>query len=211
MTGVIVLGLTGSIGMGKSTTAAMFADLGVPVWDADAAVHRLYAPGAAGSMALAAIVPHAVGNAGTDRAKLRAAILADPELLARIETAIHPLVAADRAAFLAGARAEGHRLVLCDIPLLYETGAERWLDRVAVVTASLEVQRARVLSRPGMTDEALAAILAKQLPDAEKRARADFVIDTGQGLEPVRRQVARIVAELKGGVEGTGVSGAADA
>jgi dephospho-CoA kinase len=131
------------------------------------------------------------------RARLRAAILADPGLLGQVEAAIHPLVAADRAEFLERARAEGHCLVLCDIPLLFETGAERWLDRVAVVTASAGVQRARVLARPGMTEEAFAAILAKQLPDAEKRARADFVIDTGQGLEPVRREVSRIVAELK--------------
>ena len=201
---MIVLGLTGSIGMGKSTTAAMFADAGVPVWDADAAVHRLYGPNAAGSAALAALVPQAVGSAGTDRAKLRAAIMADPGLLAQIEAAIHPLVAADRAEFLDRARAEGHRLVLCDIPLLYETGAERWLNRVAVVTAPAKVQRDRVLARPGMTEEAFAAILAKQLPDAEKRARADFVIDTGQGLEPVRGQVARIIAELTGRADGPG-------
>ena len=198
MTPVIVLGLTGSIGMGKSTTAAMFAEQGVPVWDADAAVHRLYGPNAAGSAALAALVPEAVGADGTDRATLRAAILANPRLLAQVEAAIHPLVAADRDAFLHRARAEGHRLVLCDIPLLFETGADRWLDRVAVVTAPPEVQRARVLSRPGMTEEAFAAILAKQVPDAEKRARADFVIDTGQGMEPVRGQVARIVAQLTG-------------
>lgn len=195
---MIVLGLTGSIGMGKSTTAAMFAQAGVPVWDADAAVHRLYGPGAPGSKALATLVPEAVGEAGTDRALLRAAILADPALLAQIEAAIHPLVAADRSAFLAGARAKGHKIVLCDIPLLYETGAEKWLDRVAVVTAPAEIQRARVVSRPGMTEEAFAAILAKQLPDAEKRTRADFVIDTGQGLAPARRQVARIIAELRG-------------
>jgi dephospho-CoA kinase len=193
---MIVLGLTGSIGMGKSTTAAMFADQGVPVWDADAAVHRLYGAGAAGSAALARLVPEAVGESGTDRARLRSAILADPGLLTQVEAAIHPLVAADRARFLDCARAGGHRLVLCDIPLLFETGAERWLDRVAVVTAPAHVQRARVLARPGMSEEAFAAILAKQLPDAEKRARADFVIDTGQGLEPVRRQVARIVGEL---------------
>jgi dephospho-CoA kinase len=190
--------------MGKSTTAAMFADQGVPVWDADAAVHRLYAPGAPGSAALARLVPDAVGDFGTDRARLRAAILADPGLLAQVEAAIHPLVAADRARFLDRARAEGHRLVLCDIPLLFETGAERWLDRIAVVTAPAHVQRARVLARPGMTEEAFAAILAKQLPDGEKRARADFVIDTGQGLEPVRRQIARIVAGLTGKADGPG-------
>jgi dephospho-CoA kinase len=195
---VIVLGLTGSIGMGKSTTAAMFAEAGVPVWDADAAVHRLYGPGAAGSRALEALVPGAVDDSGVDRARLRAAILADPNLLARIEAAIHPLVAADRTAFLDSARSEGQALVLCDIPLLYETGAEKWLDRVVVVTAPAEVQRARVLGRPGMTEESLSAILAKQLPDGEKRARADYVIDAGRGLEPVRRQVAGIVAELRG-------------
>jgi dephospho-CoA kinase len=195
---MIVLGLTGSIGMGKSTTAAMFADAGVPVWDADAAVHRLYGPAAAGSKAVAALVPGAVGEAGTDRAKLRAAVLADPGLLAQVEAAVHPLVAADRAEFLARARADGHALVVCDIPLLYETGADRWLDRVAVVTAPAEVQRARVLARPGMTEEAFGAILAKQLPDAEKRARADFVIDTGRGLAPARREVGRIVDELRG-------------
>lgn len=193
---MIVLGLTGSIGMGKSTTAAMFAEAGVPVWDADAAVHRLYAAGGEGSRAIARLVPEAVGEAGTDRAKLRAAILADSGLLPQVEAAIHPLVAADRAAFLQRHRAAGARLVLCDIPLLYETGAEKWLDRVAVVTAPPEVQRRRVLDRPGMTEQAFATILAKQLPDAEKRARADFVIDTGQGLDPVRRQVADIVARL---------------
>ena len=195
---MLVLGLTGSIGMGKSTTAAMFAAEGVPVWDADAAVHRLYGPGQPGSEALANLVPQAVDASGTDRARLRTAILADPGLLAQVEAAIHPLVAADRAAFLARARADGHPLVLCDIPLLFETGAEKWLDRVAVVTAPADVQRARVLSRPGMSEEAFAAILAKQVPDAEKRARADFLIDTGQGLESVRSQVARIVAELDG-------------
>ena len=196
---MIVLGLTGSIGMGKSTTARMFAEAGIPVWDADAAVHRLYAAGSEGSRALARIVPHAVSAAsGTDRAKLRAAIVADPGLLPQIEAAIHPLVAAGRAGFLDHARSDGAKLVLCDIPLLYETGAERWLDRVAVVTAPPEVQRDRVLARPGMTEEAFAAILAKQLPDAEKRKRADFVIDTGQGLEPVRRQVAGIIAALTG-------------
>jgi dephospho-CoA kinase len=193
-----VLGLTGSIGMGKSTTAQMFAEAGVPVWDADAAVHRLYAAGGEGSRAVARLVPHAVSDAGTDRARLRAAILADPGLLAQVEAAIHPLVAADRARFLNRAKAEGAKLVLCDIPLLYETGAEKWLDKVAVVTAPEDLQRDRVLARPGMTGEALAAILAKQVPDAEKRSRADFVIDTGQGLDPVRRQVADIVARLTG-------------
>jgi dephospho-CoA kinase len=195
---MIVLGLTGSIGMGKSTTAQIFAEAGVPVWDADAAVHRLYAAGAEGSRAIERLVPHAVSDAGTDRGKLRSAILADPGLLSQVEAAIHPLVAADRARFLGQARGQSVKLVLCDIPLLYETGAEKWLDKVAVVTAPAEIQRERVLARPGMTEEAFAAILAKQVPDAEKRSRADFVIDTGQGLEPVRRQVADIVARLTG-------------
>lgn len=196
---MIVLGLTGSIGMGKSTTAGMFADADVPIWDADAVVHKLYGPGAAGSEAIAAIAPDAVGPEGVDRTRLRAAILADAGLLKRIEAAIHPLVAADRNAFLAEARGEGQPLVLCDIPLLYETGAEKWLDRVVVVTAAPEVQRARVLARPGMTGEAFAAILAKQVPDAEKRARADYLIDTGQGLDHARARVAEIIADLTGG------------
>jgi len=193
---MIVLGLTGSIGMGKSTTAAMFAALGVPVWDADAAVHRLYAPGGAGAAAIAALAPDAVTDDGVDRGRLRAAILADSDLLGRVETAIHPLVAADRDRFLADARAEGHTLVLCDIPLLFETGADRWLDKVVVVTAPAEVQRARVLARPGMTEQTFQAILDKQVPDAEKREKADFLIDTSLGMDHARAEVARIVAAL---------------
>lgn len=195
---MITLGLTGSIGMGKSTTAKMFAELGVPVWDADAAVHRLYGPGGAGSAAIARLVPAAVGEGGVDRAALRAAVLSDETLLARIEAAIHPLVAADRAAFLEEARSRGASLVLLDIPLLYETGADAWLDRVAVVSAPAGAQRERVLARPGMTEAGFEAILARQVPDAEKRRRADFVIETGDGLEPARRAVAGIVARLTG-------------
>ncbi|MDT8344008.1 MAG: dephospho-CoA kinase [Thermohalobaculum sp.] len=194
---MIVLGLTGSIGMGKSTTAAMFAALGVPVWDADAAVHRLYAPGAAGAAAIARLVPAAVGPEGVDRAALRAAVLADAGLLGRIEAAVHPLVAADRQAFLDRARAAEAPLVLLDIPLLFETGAEAWLDRVAVVTAPAPIQRERVLARPGMTQAAFDAILARQVPDAEKRRRADHVIDTGAGLDHAAAQVAALVAGLR--------------
>lgn len=193
---MIVLGLTGSIGMGKSTTAAMFAAAGVPVWDADAAVHALYGPGAAGTAAVATLAPDAVGAQGVDRENLRAAILANPGLLKQIEAAIHPLVAADREAFLLAQYADGARLVLCDIPLLFETGADAWLDKIVVVTAPAEVQRARVLERPGMTEEAFAAILAKQVPDAEKRTRADFLIDTSRGMEDARAQVASIVEAL---------------
>ncbi|MBK0400521.1 dephospho-CoA kinase [Limibaculum sp. M0105] len=195
---MITLGLTGSIGMGKSTTAKMFAALGVPVWDADAAVHRLYAAGAAGARAIAELAPRAVGAEGVDRAALRDAVLADDTLLPRIEAAIHPLVAADREAFIADARAVGAPLVLLDIPLLFETGADAWVDRVAVVSAPVELQRARVLERPGMTEAALDAILARQVPDAEKRRRADFVIETGEGMDAARAAVHQIVESLTG-------------
>lgn len=190
------LALTGSIGMGKSTTARLFADEGIPVWDADEAVHRLYRPGAAGTRAIAALAAEAVGAAGVDRARLRAAILDRPELLAEIETAIHPLVAEDRAAFLARAEAKGAAAALCDIPLLFETAGERNFDKVVVVTAPAEVQRERVLARPGMTEASLAAILARQVPDSNKRARADFVIDSSRGIDDARAQVRRILREL---------------
>lgn len=193
---MIVLGLTGSIGMGKSTTAAMFAEAGVPVWDADAVVHALYGPGGAGAEALAAIAPDAVGPGGVDRAKLRAAILEDATLLTRIEAVIHPLVGQHRAAFLADHRERGTPLVLCDIPLLYEGGNERFLDKVVVVTAPAEVQRQRVLDRPGMTEDAFQAILAKQVPDAVKRERADYLIDTSLGIDHARARVAEIIEEL---------------
>ena len=194
---MIVVGLTGSIGMGKSATLAAFADLGVPVWDADAAVHRLYGPGGAGVAPVRALAPDAVGTQGVDRAKLRAAILADPALLKRIEATIHPLVAVDRDAFLAEARADGAALAVCDIPLLFETGADAWLDQVVVVSAPADIQHARVLGRPGMTAEALEAILARQVPDAEKRARADYIVDTGQSKDYARAQVATILAGLR--------------
>ena len=193
---MIILGLTGSIGMGKSTTAAMFAEQGVPVWDADMVVHRLYGPSGAGADAIAGIAPDAVGPEGVDRAKLRAAILADAGLLKRIEAVIHPLVGQDRAGFLADARARGEKLVLCDIPLLFEGGNEKHLDKVVVATAPAEVQRERVLARPGMTEEAFEAILAKQVPDAEKRAKADYIIDTSHGLNAARDRVAEIIREL---------------
>lgn len=195
---MITLGLTGSIGMGKSTVLAMFAEAGVPVWSADEAVHRLYGPDAPGTQAIRRLAPEAVGPEGVDRSRLRKAVLADPSLLARIEAAIHPLVDADRRAFLARARAEGAAVAVCDIPLLYETGAEDWLDRVIVVSAPAETQRSRVLGRAGMTEEALEAILARQVPDADKRARADHVIDTGGPKAETRAQVRRILAELTG-------------
>ncbi|MEL6266381.1 MAG: dephospho-CoA kinase [Pseudomonadota bacterium] len=193
---MIRLGLTGSIGMGKSTTAGLFADEGVPVWDADATVHRLYAPGGAGAAAIAGLAPAAVPD-GVDRAALRAALAADATLLPRIEAAIHPLVAADRAAFLARAGAEGAAVVLLDIPLLFETGAETQVDHIVVVSAPEAVQRERVLARGGMTEADLDRILARQVPDAEKRRRADTVIDTARGIEPARADVRRLLARLK--------------
>lgn len=189
------LGLTGSIGMGKSTTAALFAAAGVPVWDADAAVDALYAKDGAGVAALAELVPGAVGDNGVDRAALRREIQKNPPLLAQIEAAIHPLVATHRAAFLERhARAP---LVLFDIPLLFETNAQTWLDAVLVVSTTPEIQRARVLARKGMSDDFLNNILARQMPDAEKRARADWVFDTGNGVAPVRKAVLALIARLQ--------------
>lgn len=191
-----LLGLTGSIGMGKSTTAGLFAEAGVPVWDADAVVHRLYGPGGGGADALAEVAPEAVAEGAVDRARLRAATLADPGLLGRIEARIHPLVAADRAAFVASH--PGAPLIVLDIPLLYETGAAGQMDGVLVVSARPETQAARVLARLGMTEAAFRAILARQVPDAEKRAQADFVIETDNGIEAARAQVLALIRRLKG-------------
>lgn len=188
------LGLTGSIGMGKSTTAAMFAEAGVPVWDADAAVHRLYAPGGAAVPAIAALHPAAVREGAVDRAILKDWIAQDPGALRRIEAAVHPLVAADRAAFLAAA--EGKPLVVLDIPLLFEGGSDSGMDATLVVTAPPEVQRARVLARPGMTPEQLDMILSRQMPDAEKRARATWVIETA-GLEETRAAVHDLIETIR--------------
>lgn len=191
-----IVALTGSIGMGKSTTAAMFADLGVPVWDADQAVHRLYEAGGAACAPLAKLVPDAVGTQGVDRAQLAAQIMANPALLKAIEAIVHPLVGQDRAAFLAKARADHAPLVLVDVPLLFETGGEAYVDAVIVVTCPEEVQKARVLARPGMTEEKFSAFLARQTPDAEKRARADYLIDTSLGLDAAREQVGKVYAAL---------------
>ncbi|MBB3936301.1 dephospho-CoA kinase [Aureimonas phyllosphaerae] len=186
-----VLGLTGSIGMGKSTTAEMFEALGVPVHSADATVHRLYA-GRAASL-VEARFPGTVRDGVVDRAALGARVLGDAEALAALEAIVHPLVREEERAFLDAAHAAGAPLAVLDIPLLYETSGEGRVDAVLVVTAPPDIQRARVLARPGMTAERFEKILASQMPDTDKRRRADFVIDTGEGLEAARGAVRRIV------------------
>jgi len=193
LSGPIVLGLTGSIGMGKSTTAQMFAEAGCAVWDADAAVHRLYAPGGSAVAPLAARHPRAVEAGGVSRARLKDWIATDPAALGAIEAVVHPLVAADRAAFLAGCRA---RIAVLDIPLLFENGSQAEMDAVAVVSVPAAVQEARVLARGTMTPADLARILARQMPDAEKRARADYVIET-LDMDAARAQVRQVVADLE--------------
>ena len=194
---MIVLSLTGSIGMGKSTTAAMFEAEGVPVYDSDAAVHALYATGGAAVAPVETAFPGVVTDGAIDRAKLSARVVGDPEALAKLEAIVHPLVGAHRIGFFDKARAEGHEIVVLDVPLLFETGGQKSVDKVVVVSAPPEVQRARVLARPEMTPEKFEAILARQLPDAEKRARADFVIDTGQGVDHARAQVRDLLTLLR--------------
>lgn len=194
MTRPKILGLTGSIGMGKSTVAAMLRELGVPVFDADAAVHTLQGPGGALLPAIEAAFPGTTGPAGVDRPKLGAAVFGNRDDLARLEAIVHPAVAKMREAFLQ--ENAGRALVVFDIPLLFEKGGAVALDAVAVVSAPAEVQRARVLARPGMTAEKFEQILALQVPDEEKRARADFVIDTGTDLATTRSAVERLVREI---------------
>ena len=189
-----ILGLTGSIGMGKSAVAAMLGELGVPVFDVDAAVHRLQGPGGALLGEIEAAFPGTIGGAGVDRGKLGAAVFGDPAALARLEGIVHPAVAGMREGFLAEHAAAP--LVVFDIPLLYEKGGAAALDAVAVVSAPAVQQRARVLARPGMTAEKFAQILALQVPDAEKRARADYVIDTGAALAETKAAVAQLVRAI---------------
>ena len=191
-----VLGLTGSIGMGKSTTAQIFEKRGVPLHDADAAVHRLHRGRAAAPIESA--FPGTVIDGAVDRAKLGAAVLGKPDALRRLEAIIHPLVREEEEAFLARCRREGAELAIIDVPLLLETGGEARCDAVLVVTAPAEVQRQRVLARPGMTADKLDAILSRQMPDAEKRRRAHFLVDTSRGLMAAERQVGSILMALAG-------------
>jgi len=194
----LVIGLTGSIGMGKTTTAKMFASLGIPVFDADAAVHRLYEPGGGAVGAVADAFPGTTSKAGrVDRAALAKRLAAEPEGLLRLEQIVHPLVVQEQERFVEHAGREGADLVVLDIPLLFETGRPDGVDALVVVSAPDHVQRSRVLSRPEMTEAKLRQLLARQMPDAEKRAQAHFVVETDRGLDHAMAQVQRIVAALR--------------
>ena len=193
---MIVLGLTGSIGMGKSTTARMFAEEGAPVHDADETVHRLYAVGGAAVGPVGQAFPSAVKDGAVDRQALAGLLAKDPGALKRLEAIVHPMVATSRDAFLDAARKADAAVVVLDVPLLFETGGHLGLDAVVVASAPAHHQRARVMDRPGMTEDRLASLIARQVPDAQKRARADFVVDTGQGLEHARAQVRQILATV---------------
>jgi dephospho-CoA kinase len=188
---MIILGLTGSIGMGKSTTANLFAEAGVPVYDADAAVHRLYEGEAV--PAIEAAFPGTTVDGKVDRQKLSARVVHDPAAMKQLEGIVHPMLGASRQKFFEDAERSGAPVAVVDVPLLYETGGEKRVDAVVVVTTSPENQRGRILARGTMTKEALDAILARQLPDAEKRKRADFVVDTSHGLDPVRARIRDIL------------------
>jgi dephospho-CoA kinase len=190
---MIILGLTGSIGMGKSTTAKLFAEAGVPVYDADATVHRLYEGEAA--PAIEAAFPGATVGGKVDRRRLSAQVVHDPSAMRRLEQIVHPMLGASRQKFLDDVEQSGAPVAVVDVPLLFETGGETRVDAVVVVTTTPEIQRERILARDNMTSEKLDAILARQLPDAEKRKRADFVVDTSHGLDPVRVRIRDILAE----------------
>jgi dephospho-CoA kinase len=190
---MIILGLTGSIGMGKSTTARLFAEAGVPVYDADATVHMIYEGEAA--PAIEAAFPGTTSGGKVDRAKLSAQVVHDADAIRRLEQIVHPMLRAYHQRFLDEAEQSGAPVAVVDVPLLYETGGEKRVDAVVVVTTSPEAQRERILARDNMTGEKLDAILARQLPDAEKRKRADFIVDTSHGLDPVRARIRDILLE----------------
>src|SRR6266851_1307999 len=190
---MLILGLTGSIGMGKSTTAKLFAEAGVPVYDADAAVHKIYEDEAA--PAIEAAFPGTTVDGKVDRNKLSARVVHDPAAMKQLEQIVHPMLGAFRQKFLDDAERSGAPVAVVDVPLLFETGGEKRVDAVVVVTTTPEIQRQRILARDNMTGEKLDAILARQLPDAEKRKRADFVVDTSHGLDPVRARIRDILTE----------------
>jgi dephospho-CoA kinase len=191
---MFLLGLTGSIGMGKSATAKMFAEEGVPVHDADAVVHRLYEGEAA--PLIEAAFPGTTSGGKVDRAKLGQRVLGDDDAIKRLEQIVHPLVTAARERFVAEAERNGAAVAVLDVPLLFETGGDKRCDAVVVVSAPADIQRTRAFERPGMTDEKFTAIMAKQMPDAEKRRRADFVVDTSKGFDAARAQVRDILARV---------------
>lgn len=194
---MMLVALTGSLAMGKSETARMFAELGCPVFDADLEVHRLYAQGGAAVPAIAALFPAALVDGAIDRARLSALLLADPATLPELESIVHPLVRDAEARFIEAASAVEQPFVVLDIPLLFETGRDSAMDRIVVVSAPAEIQRQRALARPGMTEAKLARLLARQTSDADKRARADFIVETGRGLDDAFDQVRRIVSRLR--------------
>ncbi|WP_257167604.1 dephospho-CoA kinase [Bradyrhizobium sp. SRS-191] len=189
-----VLGLTGSMGMGKSTTAKLFAEAGVPVYDADATVHKVYEGEAA--PAIEAAFPGTTVDGRVDRPKLSAKVVGNPDAIRRLEAIVHPMLRSYHQAFLDQAEQSGVPVAVVDVPLLFETGGDKRVDAVVVVSTSPEIQRQRILARGTMTEEALDALLARQMPDAEKRARADFVVDTSHGLDPVRARIRDILAEV---------------
>jgi dephospho-CoA kinase len=198
---MIIIGLTGSIGMGKSTAADMLREMGIPIHDADATVHKLMGPGGAAVDAIAALCPEALktgddGQAFIDRKILGRHMFADAEMKVQIEQTLYPMVQASEEIFIAEKEKEGHPMVVLDVPLLFETGWDARVDKTICVSAPADVQRARVLARPGMTEERLNNVLKAQMPDAEKRARSDYVVDTGVGFDDTRRQLKDIVAQL---------------
>lgn len=195
---MLLIGLTGSIGMGKSETAKMFAAEGVPVYDADAEVHKLYAPGGAAVAPLEEAFPGVVKDGAVDRTLLSKEVIGNPEALKKLESIVHPLVGQANRAFLENAAKAGADMVLLDIPLLFETGGRERVDVIVVVSAPYELQRERVLARPDMTEEKFEEIFAKQVSDADKRAGADYIVESDKGLDHARAQVRDIIADLKG-------------